>query len=157
MSVKSTVSSIGGYVLGLVLFLALASLPVLFIVGGVLVAEKILPWLMLLSFLALAFIILVLLPLTIARRTRSLAGLGFFISSYVFGLTGWFMGLLLTWTLWGGLAVIIGLFIFGIGVVPIAMLATLLNGMWLELTVLFVVVILTFGLRIAGMALAEAT
>ena len=157
MSVKSTVSSIAAYVLGLVLFLALASLPVLFIVGGVLVAEKILPWLMLLSFLALAFIILVLLPLTIARRTRSLAGLGFFISSYVFGLTGWFMGLLLTWTLWGGLAVIIGLFIFGIGVVPIAMLATLLNGMWLELTVLFVVVILTFGLRIAGMALAEAT
>jgi len=156
MSVKSKISGIGAGALTLVLIAAFLALPVLFIIGGVWVAEKILPWLMLLSFLALAFIIVILFPLAIIRPTRPWAGLGFFISSYVFGLTGWFMGLLLTWTLWGGLAVIIGLFIFGIGVVPIAMLATLLNGMWLELAVLFMAVILTFGLRIAGMALAEA-
>ncbi len=157
MSVKSTVSNIGVYALGLVIMLAFLALPVLFIVGGVLVAEKILPLLMLLSMLALAFNIVILLPLALIPPTRPWAGLGFLISSYVFGLTGWFMGLLLTWILWGGLAVIIGLFILGIGVVPIAMLATLFNGMWIELGLLCLAVLLTFGLRILGTILIENT
>jgi membrane protein YdbS with pleckstrin-like domain len=87
--------------------------------------------------------------------TRPWAGLGFFISSYIFGLTGWFMGLLLTWAIWGGVVVIIGLLFMGIGVVPLGMLATLFNGMWLELGLLTFVLILTFGLRTLGMTLAE--
>ena len=66
------------------------------------------------------------------------------------------MGLLLTLALWGVLAVIIGLFLFGVGVVPIAMLATLFNGMWLELGLLFLAVILTFGCRLLGIVLAES-
>lgn len=155
MSVKSTISNIGSYALGLVVMLALLALPVLFIVGGVAIGEKILPWLILLSILNLYLNILILLPLALIPPTRAWAGVGFFISSYVFGLTGWFMGLLLTWILWGGLAVFIGLFIMGIGVVPIGMLATLFNGMWAELGLLFLAVVLTFGLRILGMTLAE--
>lgn len=155
MSIKSTAANMGTYALGLVIMLALLSLPVLFIVGGVVVGEKILPWLMLLSILVLGFDIIILVPLALIPPTRPWAGLGFFISSYVFGLTGWFMGLLLTWMLWGGIAVVIGLFIMGIGVVPIGMLATLFNGMWAELGLLFLAVILTFGLRILGMTLTE--
>jgi len=135
--------------------LVLVALPVLFIFGGIWVGEKILPWLILLSILVLGFNIVILLPLAIIPPTRPWAGLGFFISSFIFGITGWFMGLLLTWILWGGLAVIIGLFIMGVGVVPIAMLATLFNGMWLELGLLFLAVVLTFGLRILGITLAE--
>jgi hypothetical protein len=155
MSVKSTLSSIGTYALGVVIILALLALPALFIFGGIWVGEKILPWLMLLCILALAFNIFILVPLALIPPTRPWAGLGFFISSYLFGLTGWFMGLLLTWTLWGGCAVVVGLFIMGIGVVPIAMLATLFEGMWLELGLLILAVILTYGLRVLGVALAE--
>jgi len=113
-------------------------------------------WLIiLLSSLTLGFNIVILLPLALIPPTRPWAGLGFFISSYVFGLTGWFMGLLLTWILWGGLAVFIGLFIMGVGVVPIGMLATLFNGMWVELGLLVLAVILTFRLRVLGMTLTE--
>jgi len=153
MNIKSTISDIGSYALGLVIMLAMLSLPVLFIFGGVWIGEKILPWLVLLSILAIGFNVVILLPLAIIPPTRPWAGLGFFISSFIFGITGWFMGLLLTWILWGGLAVIIGLFIMGIGVVPIAMIATLFNGMWLELGLLFLAVVLTFGLRILGYVL----
>lgn len=153
MSVKSAITNIGTYALGLVIMLALLALPVLFIVGGVAIGEKILPWLMLLSILTLGFNIVILLPLALIPPTRPWAGLGFFISSYVIGLTGWFMGLLLTWMLWGGLAVVIGLVIMGVGVVPIAMLATLFSGMWAELGLLTLAVVLTFGLRILGMKL----
>jgi len=110
---------------------------------------------MLLCILALAFNIFILVPLALIPPTRPWAGLGFFISSYLFGLTAWFMGLLLTWILWGGCAVVIGLVILGIGVVPIAMLATLLNGMWLELGLLILAVVLTYGLRVLGMAITE--
>jgi len=155
MSAKSIISNIGSYALGLVIMLVLVALPVLFIFGGIWVGEKILPWLILLSILAIGFNIVILLPLALIPPTRPWAGLGFFISSFIFGLTGWFMGLLLTWILWGGLAVIIGIFFMGIGVVPIAMLATLFNGMWLELGLLFLVVVLTFGLRILGITLVE--
>jgi len=155
MSVKSVISSIGTYALGLAMLLVIIALPVLFIVGGVVVGEKILPWLILLSMLTFAFNIVILLPLALIPPTRGWAGLGFFISSFVFGITGWFMGLLFTWILWGGLAVAIGLFIMGIGVVPIAMLATLFNGMWAEFGILVLAVVLTFGLRILGTTLAE--
>jgi hypothetical protein len=65
------------------------------------------------------------------------------------------MGLLLTWMLWGGFAVFIGLFLMGIGVVPIAMAATLFKGMWAELGLLVLAVVLTFGLRTLGITLTE--
>ena len=155
MNVRSTLSDIGTYALGLVIVLAILSLPVLLIVGGVVVGEKILPWLVLLSVFALGFDIIILVPLALIPPTRPWAGVGFFISSYVFGLTGWFMGLLLTWMLWGGTAVVIGIVMLGIGVVPIGLLATLFSGMWAEFGVLFLAVILTFGVRTVGTTLTE--
>jgi len=115
MRVKEAISTIGGLALGLIIMVAVVTIPALFIVGGIVVGKRILPWLVLLCIFALGVNVVVLLPLALIRRTRPWAGLGFFISSFVFGLTGWFMGLLLTWILWGGLAVVIGLFIMGIG------------------------------------------
>ena len=140
--------------------LALFALLVLLIKGGLagslIVGQKVLPWLLLASYLALVADLMVLLPLTFIRIVRPWVGLGFVISSYVFGLTGWFMGLLLTWALWGGHAVFIGLCFLGVGVVPMAMLATLFKGMWPELGMLILAVVLTFGIRLLGGVLAEA-
>ena len=156
MNAKSIISIIGTYILGAVIMLAVFSLPVLFIVGGVYVGEKILPWLMALSIIAIGVCIVILPLFTLFSVTRAWAGLVFAMVSYVFGITGWFIGLLLTWMLWGGLAVLIGLFIFGVGVVPIAMLATLLKRMWPELGLLFLVVLLTFGSRFLGLFLIKS-
>ena len=50
----------------------------------------------------------------------------------------------------GALAVYIGLFLFGVGVVPIAMLATLFKGMWSTLGELVFLTILTYGARLVG-------
>src|SRR5438046_9731864 len=55
------------------------------------------------------------------------------IVSYVFGATLWVWSLLLTYTLWGGFWLFIGLFMAGVGVVPLAMIATFFKGMWAEL------------------------
>jgi hypothetical protein len=153
---QSTVKNVGTYALGIVWCIAAIALPVILIFGALWVGEKILPWLMLLSILALGVCIVILGPLAVFRPTRPWAGLGYYVASYVFGLTGWFMGLLLTWILWGGFAVLIGLVVLGIGVVPIAMLATLFKGMWAELGLLILTITLTFGFRILGMHLAES-
>jgi len=51
-------------------------------------------------------------------------------SSFVVGFAAWLYGFGFTYTLWGGFAVILGLFLFGIGVVPMGLVATGINGMW---------------------------
>ena len=68
----------------------------------------------------------------------------------MFGFTLWVWGLLLTYDLWGAIAVLVGLVLLGVGVVPIAMLATLFKGMWLTLGELVLLTVLTFGTRFAG-------
>lgn len=152
----SKVAAVGKYGLGMVGCLVMLSLPALFLVGAEILGEFVLPWLLLTCPVVLGLSALVVCPLAIFRVTRPWAGLVMVIGSYVFGLTAWFLGFLLTLDLWGPIAVIIGLFIFGVGIVPIAMLATLLNAMWLELGILSLAILLTFGYRIGGYGLVEA-
>jgi len=156
MGIKSVTQIIGGCALYVVLLAASVGLVIAFIVGAAWLVQFVLPWLMLASIIVLGLCIFVLGPLAIIPATRPIAGVCYFIASYLFGLTGWFMGLLLAWMLWGLWAVIVGLVIFGVGVVPVAMLATLVNGRWWDLGFLLLAVVLTFGTRLLGAALAES-
>lgn len=140
----------GAVVLGIGIFIGIALLIALFIHGGAWLGEKIYPWLVAISAFVIAIVVLLLLPLALFRKTRGFSGLGIIIASYVFGLTLWVWGLLLTYYLWGAIAVFIGLFLMGIGVVPIAMLATLFKGMWSTLGELVLLTVLTFGARFGG-------
>ena len=102
----------------------------LFIGGSAWHGEKVYPWLAIISLLAVGAALLLLLPLSFIRRTKPFAAIGFLIASYILGLTLWVSGLLITYNLWGAFAVFVGLFLLGVGVIPIAMLATAFNGMW---------------------------
>ena len=57
-------------------------------------------------------------------------------------------GFLITLSTWGTFAVVLGLLIAGIGVVPIAMLAALTHGEWMILLELVILTVLTFGCRV---------
>ena len=144
-----------GMLLGGVIFIAILFIPVLFIWGGIKLGTVLIPWLYLASGLAFLINVVIFLPMTIFRKTRELAGVCMFFSSYVFGLTLWFLGLLLTYVIWGGFAVFIGLFLAGVGVVPVAMLATLFKGLWGPFGILIGLTVLTFGTRIFGLSLSE--
>ncbi len=152
---KEKIKKVGTYILGFAIMICILAIPALFIWGGVWLSTKILPWLNLLSLIALAILIIVLLPLSIFRKARSFSGTCMVYASYLFGVKVWLTGLLLTYILWGGWAVFIGLFLMGVGVVPIAMLATLFKGMWLEFGTLIFLTLLTFGVRILGFHLVE--
>jgi len=139
------------FIVGVFLFIGLI------VRGGAWLSVKAYPWLQAVSALTLLVMILVLLPLSAFRRTRAFAGNGFVVSSYIFGVTLWVWGFLLTYVLWGAFAVIVGLFLLGVGVVPIAMLATATKGMWPTLGELVFLTMLVFGSRFFGIWLLSKT
>ena len=150
----SALTSAGLSVMGcLLMIVILLVLPVLFLKGAIWAAEHVLPPLILVGWVALAFDILLLLPLALVKVLRPWCAGFILLSSLLFGLISWFLGLILTYTLWGIGAVIVGLFLLGVGVVPFALLATLFKGMWSQFFTVAVLVILTFGSRFVAVAL----
>jgi len=152
---KEKLKNIGYYVLGLAGLLLLLLVSVAMIKGAVWIGEHALQWLINFSWIVFAINLFILLPLGLFRKTGIVGGMGMYISSYVFGLTLWFLGLLLTYFTWGFFGIFIGLVLGGVGVVPVAMLAMLLNGEFFTLVVLIMLTILTFGARALGIYFAS--
>lgn len=143
----STLKEGGTYILGIAIMLFLIAIPVFLIMGAVWVGTYVLPWLKFLAWVVLGIDVIIILPLLLFRRTRETGLTGLYISSYAFGLLLWFLGLLVSYYIWGFIAVFIGLALMGIGVVPVAMLATLLTGEFGMLGTLIFLTVLTFGVR----------
>lgn len=156
MSVKDVAKGLGGLLLTLSLMAVGIVVATWFIYGAGWVSTKVLPWFWILTWVTLAIVIFILLPLAIPRTTRGFSSVAMFIASYVFGATLWMMGLLFTLSIWGIKAVIIGVLLGGVGVVPIAILATLFHGYWLPLVELILLTVATFGCRIGALSLAES-
>lgn len=150
-----TLKGLGAVALGICGLAALALVVIMIVSGIGYVSAKVLPWLFDASWLAFAFCLVLLLPLSFFRWTRRLAFYGLFFGSYVFGICAWTLGFLVTYSLWGFIGVAIGLFIFGIGVVPVAVLAAMIHGSWEVVWELLVLVALTFGVRIYAAYLAQ--
>jgi hypothetical protein len=95
------IKGVGTFALGVGVLLLVAILVGLFIHGGAWLGEKVYPWRVSISAIALAIGLFVLLPLSFMKRTRGFAAAGLLIAFHVFGLTLWVWGLLLTYHLWG--------------------------------------------------------
>ena len=155
MNVKEIMAGLGGFLIMGVFLLVGITISVVFFLGAAWASSKLLPWFSLLTWIAFALVVFVILPLAIPRATRGFSSLALFIASYIFGATLWMEGLLLTLSIWGLVAVFIGLAFAGVGVVPIAMLATLIKGMWGPLIELVLLTIMTFGSRAGAVSLAQ--
>jgi hypothetical protein len=105
------------------------------------------------SLVPLAIAVLVFPPLAAWRKTRGGAGRAVVVVSYMVGATTWFLGAAVTFGSFGWIGLIIGLFIFGIGVVPLGIIGAFFklgNG---ELGVsLCVMLVITLAARFAGAA-----
>ena len=112
---------------------------------------KIYIFLMPISWIALAIVLFVLLPLAVWRKTRIVSGAALYIISYIFGATTWFLGAAATFGSFGWTGLIIGLLVFGIGVVPLGIIGAFLKleigGLGVTLCVMLVI---TFAARFAG-------
>lgn len=147
--------SIGGFVIGIAIIVGIFLLTMFFIKGGVCVGTRILPWLSVIMWLLFVVDILIFLPLGAFKKTKSIASFGFYLSTFFYGLTLWVWALLLTYFIWGAIAVFIGIFIAGIGVIPIAILATAFNNEWLITGQIILLIIFTSVSNMLGIYFEE--
>ncbi len=157
LSMKGLLESVGGYIIAIVVFFAIANIALLFIYGGLRLSEKILYWLFVIIWIVFIIDIIIIIPLGLFKnkRAKGIAAIGLLLSSYIFGLTLWLWALLLTYLIWGMIAVIIGLLIIGVGVVPIALLATIVNGEWGIAGNIVLLIFFTYSSRVLGNYFSE--
>lgn len=155
METKSTLKKVGGFAFGAVVLLGIVVL-IGFLLGGMAwVSEKVLPWLIVSGNIAFVLCVLVFLPLAIFTRSRPWAGLGLYASSFVFGIGLFAYSCIYTVQLWGYGALFIGLFLAGVGVVPVAFLATLFHKAWPLFWDVVYGVVMTYGTRYLGRRFAD--
>ncbi len=119
-------------------------------------AAKVYMFLLPVSWICLAFAILILLPLACFQGSRNAAGKGLMAASYVFGVTTWFLGAAVTFTTWGWTGLIIGLVLGGVGVVPVGILAAFIAAGNYSLGLsMIVMVVVVFASRVGGFALTS--
>lgn len=115
--------------------------------------EVIYTWSLNIAELALLICIVVLGPLGLFRKTRAISGTGYFIASYVFGVNLFISGVIIVMESWGIVAVIIGLVFAGVGVVPVAFLASIVRRDWAAFWQLVFALFFTWGTRAFGIYL----
>ena len=146
---------VAGIALWVVCSLGFLALAVIFIKGAMWASEHLLAPLFSVGSLAFALVLFLLLPLSMFKRLRGFTGICIFIASYLFGLTCWLLGFVITYALWGFGAILVGLLFLGGGVVPIGMIASIFNGEWQSLGMLLFLMGLTFGSRFLGVYIAQ--
>lgn len=152
---KEFLENIGGFLLGIALIIGLFFLGTLLLKGAIWVSELILPYTSLIMWIVFFLNLFIFLPLAIPSATKGVSGVALVISSYIYGLNLWIWAFLLTLFYWGITGIIIGFFIMGLGFVPIAIIASGINGEWMVLAQLLLLILFTFGSHLLGMYLIE--
>ncbi len=144
---KETFSTLGGCIV--ILFI-----PVFILIASFKKADWLVyygyPFCGIITLIAFILVLPVSLILLIFQKTRGWAGLGFVIVSYMFGFATWIWALILAFMFAGLVWVIIGICFYGIGVVPVAVIATALRGQWNLTIELLVSVAVIYLFRIGG-------
>lgn len=141
--------------LGIIIGVGLILLTIFLLVYGVRIASTIYPFLLRVSSISLVISLFVLLPLGIFKKSRIVSIYGLYIASFIFGASVWVFSFLVTYFYWGLFWVVIGLFIAGIGVIPLGLIASLLHGDWSSFFNIVLGVVMTYGTR--ALALHWAT
>ena len=153
--IKSIFESIAGIFLMVGFFALSVGLIVLFLKGATFMAKEFLPFLSAASGVLFWILLLIALPISFIKKARGVMSIVFLISSYVFGVTGWLIGFVLTYYYWGAFWLIVGLFLGGVGVVPMGMLASAFNGGWGQFWNLLFILVITYATRMYGFWLSE--
>jgi len=153
------IKGVGGGVLGIIIFLLMLLLPVvfaiIFITGTAWIGSIIMPYLVTVNTIFTFISLFIFIPLLLFKTTRMWGGNALFFVSWIFGTTLWLFSFFATYELWGFLGLFIGLFFLGIGVIPVAFIASLFSGEWMMLAGITYMIILTFGTRFLGAYIIE--
>ena len=106
--VGDKLKSFGSLAFGATIFVGLLAIPVILFLGIAWAAKHLLQPLIIVGWIAIAIDLAILMPLSGFRKFRGFTGGAIFISSFIFGLITWLLSFVLTWLLWGGWAVVVG-------------------------------------------------
>jgi hypothetical protein len=123
----------GFFLLFVIMLIAMVAISISLFRGTIWASGVIFPYVVAFNGLVLAFTIFVLLPNAVFSSTPRFAGYGLIVASSVSGFTAWLWCLLLSYSTFGLVPMFLGLFMFGVGVVPLAIFGMLINGMWSSL------------------------
>ncbi len=107
-------------------------------------------WVVFLFMLDMAFCVLVLIAFGAFKRTRGYAGGAVVIASWIAGAIVWSGCAMVTYAIWGLAALIVGIVLAGIGVVPMALIASALARDWSDFWALGAMTALAWGVRLVG-------
>lgn len=130
-----------------------AAVPLLcaiFIPNGPWLAEIILSAMLKLSIFALWVSIIVLPLFFFFQGTRRIAASITESSYFLFSLTLWFMGVKITYWALGPIVAGFGLLLFGLGCIPFSMIITWYFKMWIDLEILWVLLLLCVLCRVTS-------
>ena len=153
--VKGIFEGIGGLLIMIVFFAAFIFLIFAIIKGATFLSEKLLPILVKLVIPLLVIELCIVLPMALSKKLKGTAGVIIYCASYLYGLTAWLIGFIVTLVYWGVFWVIVGLFISGIGVVPFGIVAAAFHSQWEIVINLIILIVLTYGSRMLGQKLAD--
>jgi len=150
---RGTTKSIGNFVLRTLYLLVPLVLLVTLIKGLEWVANTLYPLSLRTAEIGLALLPICLL-LAIFRKSRGIASLVMLIVSYALGFNLWLYGLVMAVGLAGVFWTIIGLLFAGIGVVPVAAIASVIRGEWAVLVEIIIMTVVPFAVRAGALLLA---
>ena len=134
-------------ILGFAILIGIIIISGIVLVFGIKIVSVIYPILLTVNTIATFICIFILLPLAIFKKTRIISVYGLLISSYIFGACLWTFSFLMTYYYWGLLGVIFGVVLLGVGVVPVAFIASLFHADWSTISNIIYVLILSWGAR----------
>jgi hypothetical protein len=155
MSIAAQAKNAGSVILGLAILVGISAIGIALLTGAAAFSVWVLKWTFPAFTITFLFAIVLLTPLSLIPPTRGFSAMGFMIASFAFGAILWVWGMAYTYSVWGLFAVIVGLVLFGVGVVPIAMFAALVHGDWSNLGLFVVTAAIMIGCRVLGNWLAE--
>ena len=111
----------------------------LFISGGTLLVNLLLPGLITLSYIWIALNLLIFLPAGYFLKNKELSGKSLLFSSFFLGITLWLWCLVLTFKAFGWLGVLIGVILLGVGMIPAGILAVIVTQQFNVLLILLLI------------------
>jgi hypothetical protein len=154
--IAHSIGNFGKALLGIACFVAAAVVGVVFVKGLAWFSYHIFDYFVLATQVTLMLGLFILLPLAFFRSTRIVSVYGFLISSHLLGLTTWILGFLTTLEYWGTIAVLIGLGLGIVGIVPLGMMASAFHADWWSLSAIVLGLFMTYGARDLAFNLAAS-
>jgi len=124
------VKELGIGVAGFIFFGLFLFVTIWLIKGVVWVGDYVYPIVQFVTNIALTIAFLICLPLSIFKKFRFYCAIGIAFASFIAGFDLWVHSLITTYVIWGWIGVLFGFITGVIGMIPVSLIALMIDGQW---------------------------